>query len=256
MIRSMDLSRPAQQEADGRAIRGPHRLHRAGGQAGGLQAFDDGGVDGQAGGQAFRTAAQDHGVARAHAQGRRVGGDVGPALIDHGDHADRRAHPGDVQAVGPGPARGGDAQRIGNRGHGLDALRHALEASLVEQQTVQHRARQAVGLGRFDVLGVGGEDLGGVLADRLGHGLQGGGALLGRGETQGARARTGGLAHRAHRRLQADARVVHDLTVPRYAQVEPYLGAFPSRGNRHSSESGPSFAGASARVRRFTRSAR
>jgi len=211
--------------ADGGAIGRLHRLHRAGGQAGGHQAALDRRVDREVRGDALRAAAQDHRVARAHAQRRGVGGHVRTALVDHGDHADRRTHPADVEAVGPGPARGGHAQRVGDLGDGLDPGGDAFQARFVQGQAVEHRARDAVGFGARQVLRVGGEDGGGGGADLGGHGADGGGALLWRGQAQGARALARRPAHVRHRRLQAHhARVIHVRSSPHaYAQVEAYL---------------------------------
>src|SRR5213083_1527710 len=45
-----------------------------------------------------RPAAQDAGVARFQAQRRGVGGDVGARFVDDADHAQRHAHPADLDS--------------------------------------------------------------------------------------------------------------------------------------------------------------
>ncbi len=57
------------------------------------------------------------------AQRAGVGGDVGPALVDDGDDAERRAHALDAQAVGPVPGGGHLADRVGRACHRVDARR-------------------------------------------------------------------------------------------------------------------------------------
>ncbi len=90
-----------------------------------------------AGGQA--AAAQDHRVAALQAEGGRVGGDVGAPLVDHRHHAERHAPAHDVEAVGKAPAVVDLAHRVGQRGHGADALGHVAHPVLVEQQPVDQR---------------------------------------------------------------------------------------------------------------------
>ena len=65
--------------------------------------------------QAFRAAAQDHGVARLQAQRAGVGGDVRTAFEDHADDAERRADPADVQARRPVPFGDHLPHRVGLR---------------------------------------------------------------------------------------------------------------------------------------------
>ena len=50
------------------------------------------------------SAAQQHRVARAQAERRRVRGDAGPRLVDHQHRAERRAHPLDCQPARARPA--------------------------------------------------------------------------------------------------------------------------------------------------------
>jgi hypothetical protein len=219
-----------QDRAHGVAVGRADHLHGVGRDPRRLQPLGDGRVDGEVGLDALGPAAQDHRIARAHAQRGGVGGDVGPALEDHGDHADRRAHPGDVQAVGTGPAGGLHAQRIGDGGHGLDAGGHAFQALGVQHQPLDHRRGQAAGPGLVEVAGVGGQDGGGASA-RMAAAMAFRAAVRWAGvATRRAAPLPSRLSHRRHRRLQAHARVVHrhppipDM-LPRYAQSEAYLGA-------------------------------
>ena len=63
-----------------------------------------------------RTAAQQHRVARLERQPERVDGDVGPALVDDADHAERNPLLAQLQAVGQGPAAQHLADRVGQAG--------------------------------------------------------------------------------------------------------------------------------------------
>ncbi len=86
-----------------------------------------------------------------------IGGDIGAALIDDADHADRHAHPGEHQPFGPLDAvdlgarrdRPAPQPRRSPGGHGLDPAR-------IELQPVEHRAGQAIGFGGRHVFGIGG----------------------------------------------------------------------------------------------------
>ena len=134
-----------QQVTDGGAIGGRHQLNARGRQPGGLQPFDQAGMDGAAGMHALGAAAQDGGIAGLQAQRTGIAGHVGPALVDDADDAQRHAHARDVEAVGPRPLRDRGADRIGQRGDLFDAARHALDALCVERQAIEHGARQALG---------------------------------------------------------------------------------------------------------------
>ena len=133
------LVQAREEGADGGAVGGLDDLDGGGGKASGLQTAFYRSVKRQVGVDALRPAAQDHRIARAHAQRRGVGGHVRAAFIDHGDDADRGADAADVQAIGPGPAGGGDADRIGDGGHGLDPGGDLFQPRLVQGQAIQHR---------------------------------------------------------------------------------------------------------------------
>ena len=76
---------------------------------------DEPGVDRLRRAQALGAAAQDRGVAGLQAERAGVGGDVRPALEDHADDAERRAHPADVQPRGPVPLGDHLPDRVGLR---------------------------------------------------------------------------------------------------------------------------------------------
>ena len=83
----------------------------------------------------------------------------GPALEDHPDHPERRAHPADVQAGRPVPFREHLPDRIGLRGDGAQAVDHAARpaprsaAAGRASRALRPLARRARHVG-----GVGGED--------------------------------------------------------------------------------------------------
>ena len=136
------VSHRREQVADGRAVGGRHELNTGGRQTRGLQSRDQTGMNGAARMHALRAAAQDGRVAGLQAQRARIAGHVGTALVNDADDAERHAHARDVEAVGPRPARDLGADRIWQRGDFFDALRHGLDAFLIEREPVEHRARQ------------------------------------------------------------------------------------------------------------------
>ena len=127
----------------------------AAGKSGGDQPLDQAGVNGATGMHALGAATQDGGVAGLEAQTTRIAGHVRPALVDDADDAERHAHPRDVEAVGTRPLRHDGADGIGQRGDILDALRHGLDALLIERETIEHGAGQSLGARRLHVLRIG-----------------------------------------------------------------------------------------------------
>ena len=107
------------------------------------------------------------GVAALDAERGGVDRDVGPALVDHEDHAERNAHLADFQAVGP-PARGDDlADRVGQGGDVAQGLGHLLDPLGFERQAVdRRRLRAPAGGGLGEVRGVGREDFSGASSSR------------------------------------------------------------------------------------------
>ena len=127
MIRSMAPPSPASIAPTASRSAVGDDLDAALGQARFSQPGGDRFADGEAGGERVGAAPEDQGVAGAQADRGGVGGDVGPALEDHADDADRGAHPGDVEAVGARPARHLLADGIGQSGDLLHRRRDRLQ---------------------------------------------------------------------------------------------------------------------------------
>ena len=117
-------------------------------------------------------AAQDRGIAGLQAERAGIGGHIRPAFIDDADDAERHPHALDGQAVRPRPGFGDVADRVGERAHGLDAGGDTFDLGGVEREAVEQRTGHAVALGLGNVLGVGGENLGLLRADRRRHGVE------------------------------------------------------------------------------------
>ena len=81
---------------------------------------------------ALGAAAQDRGVAGLQAQRAGISGDVGTAFVDDADDADRHAHALEFETIGPRPLCEHGADGIGKRGDVVKALRHAVDALLVQ----------------------------------------------------------------------------------------------------------------------------
>ena len=124
-------------------------------------------------------AAQKGGVAGLGAEDGGIAGDVRTGFVDDADDPDRHALLADFDAVGPGPGAQDFADRIGQIGHGADAVRHVGEALVVQTQAVQHRPGEAVRLTGGHVPGVRREDSGLVTVQRVGHRAQTGVLLVG-----------------------------------------------------------------------------
>ncbi len=163
---------PREHHADGGAL--PCRHQRDGGsrQFGFGEAFDQSGMNGAGGAEAFRAAAQDHGIAGLQAERARIGGDVRAALVDHADNAERHPHPLDPHAVRTPPRCHHRADRILELADDIDAGGHGLDALGVERQAVEEGRSGTRGLRLGDVLGVGGKNSRARAADSLGHGGQ------------------------------------------------------------------------------------
>ncbi len=102
---------------------GPEQRHGPAGSAGLDQGAGQDLGDDAVGPRRRRAAAQDHGVAALQAQRRGVGRHVGPALVDHGDHAERHARAARLEPVRQRAAAVDLADRVGQRGHGAHAAR-------------------------------------------------------------------------------------------------------------------------------------
>ena len=97
---------PCEHQPDCRAVAGRHQGDRGFRQARLAQALHQALMDRAAGAEAVGATAQDHGVAGLQAQHAGIRGDIGTALEDHADHAERHAHALDGHAVRPLPALG------------------------------------------------------------------------------------------------------------------------------------------------------
>ena len=145
-----------------------------------------------------RPAAQDHRIAGTHAQRGRVGGDVGPALINDADDAQWRAHALDGEAVRPGPALGDGADRVGQVRHHVHAGRDAFDARVIEREAVQEGRAHAVGLRAGEVFGIGGENDGRGGTDGGGGGVEGARLHARIRQREGAAGRAGAAAESGH----------------------------------------------------------
>ena len=191
---------PREHETDGFAIRRRHELDGGFGELCGSESGDEAVVDGAARVETFRTAAQDRRVTGFQAQPTGVGGDVGAALVNDADDAERRAHALDGDAVRAVP--GGDrcADRIGECGNFLEPARDGVDAGGVEHQAIEERPGRAAITGGGKVEGVGGENIGraGAQQSRRLHQRE----ILGRRRCE---------RHLALRGARALAQAMHDL---------------------------------------------
>ena len=125
-------------------------------------------------------AAQDHGIAGLEAKRRGVDEDVGSALEDDADDAERHAHLLDRDAARTLTRPQLLADRIGQCRNVADAVHHRLEPCGREHETVDHRRSESVRLRVRDVDGVRRLDVRGVLLQRRRNRLERGVLLLGR----------------------------------------------------------------------------
>ena len=137
---------------------------------------------------------QDDGVAALDAQRRRVAGDVGPALVEKQHDADRHADLCDAQAVGANISFDDLPDRIDLSGDLLDAVGHGIDALVVQLQALDEGRLHLRLLGRFDILGIGGQKLATTLANRSGQISQRGDLHLAAQACQLRRGATGGFA--------------------------------------------------------------
>ena len=86
----------------------------------------------------FRTAAQDHGIARTQRQSSRIRGHIGTAFIDDADHAERDPDALHHKAVGSFGAINDLSDRIGKFAHMLDGRGNRFKPFRVDHQPVEH----------------------------------------------------------------------------------------------------------------------
>ena len=140
MIRS---SRPArrQHRRDIGAVGVRRDLHAGFRQSRAAQPGHQRRVDRRGAVHAFRSAAQDHRVARLQADAGGIGADIRPAFVDHADHADRRGDALDAQPVRPRPVGQRAAERIGQQ---RDVLQPLAMASTRASVSVRRSRNAAV----------------------------------------------------------------------------------------------------------------
>ena len=189
---------PLEDLAHRRAVARRHELDRVARQAGGLQPLAQGGGDLGRAAEAVGAGTQDRGIAALEAERARIGGDVGPALEDHRDDAERRRDALEAQAVGLRPFGENPPDRVGQRGDAGDRLGDLVEAPAVEQQTVDEGGVLAAGPRLRQILRIGGEDGVGAAAQRVGHRDQRAVALRFRRERDAARGGAGASSEPLH----------------------------------------------------------
>ncbi len=133
------------------------------------KARDDARMDRAAGTEAVGAAAQDHGIAGLQAQRAGIGRHVRAAFEDHADHPERHAHALDGHAVRPRPAsRSPGLPDRGCRGWSSIAAAMPSTRFAIQRQPVEEGGRDIVRPRLGHVLGIGGDDRGGVGAKCLG----------------------------------------------------------------------------------------
>jgi hypothetical protein len=129
-------------------------------------------MNGATGLSALGTAAKDDSVAGFQAQRTGIGGDVGTTLVDDADDAERHAHALDQHAVGTSPLRDHRTDGVVECSDVLQTFCHGRDPGIVELQSVEHGAGQAALHGLLHVNAVGDENLGTLIPERRGCGLE------------------------------------------------------------------------------------
>ena len=154
------------------SIAGRHAADGGARQAGLLQALKQASVQRLRRKEAFRTAAQDGGVAGLQAQGPGVGRDIGAAFVDDSHYAERRRHAFDQQPVWPLDGGQNAPDRIRKRRDLLDASRDRLDPVSIEPQTIERR--------RGEIASLRVRHIASVRLENVGHPLPHGGGRGGR----------------------------------------------------------------------------
>src|SRR5580698_308347 len=150
--------------------------------------------------EALGTAAQDRGITGLEAERAGIGGDIRPALVNHGDNAERDAYARNAHAVRPPPRFHDGADRIFELADHVEARRHRFDALGIKRQPVEEGRAGATRLRFGAILRIGGEDRGARAPDRLGHRRKRPILLRGWRKRQSARGRARGAADLAHGR--------------------------------------------------------
>ena len=104
-------------------------------------------------------AAEDDGVAALDAERGGVDGDVGPALVDHEDDAERHADLADLQAVRPPAATDDLADGVGKAATSSSDLGHLVDPAGIQRQAIDGRRVQPQLGSRRHVASIGLENL-------------------------------------------------------------------------------------------------
>src|SRR5450631_2434011 len=136
------VGHPAQHVADSRPIGCRHQLNAGTGQPYGSQTVCQARMNRRARLGALRPAPQDHGVARFQAQSARICSDVGAALVNDADDAQRHADSLNPHAVRPRPLGQNLADRVVEALDILESAGHRLEALIIQTQPIEERSGQ------------------------------------------------------------------------------------------------------------------
>ena len=146
------------QRLGARALGALHKADAVARQVVRLQRVADNAADGTARFDGFLAAAQYRRIAAADAERRRVERDIRARLKNHGDHAERHAALGDMDARRGRPGLPA-AHRVVEACQSPHRLCHAGEAGVGQTQTVKHRRGHAVFRRRGEVERICGEDV-------------------------------------------------------------------------------------------------
>ena len=119
-----------------------------------------------------RASAQQHRVAGLQRQPECVDRDVGPALVDDADDAERDALLTQLKAVGQRAPAQHLADRVGQAGDLTQSGGDAVDALGIQRQPVEHGVRRARSPGGVEISLVGGQDLVHLRKHGVGSGMQ------------------------------------------------------------------------------------
>ena len=120
------------------------QLHHIGIHSRLYQSLPDDGNQCGIGMDGIATAAQNNGIAGFKGQRKRIDRNIGAALKNHGNHAQRHAFLNNLQTVQIGIAANNLPNRILQIGNLLNAFRNAFDAFVIQAQPVEHNVRNAV----------------------------------------------------------------------------------------------------------------
>ena len=169
----VDQAARLDQVGDGGTVLAGQQLHRVGRQVLGgqrrAQHLHQRGV----GPRRRRAAAQQYRVARLQREAECVNGDVGPALVDDADHAERHSLLAQPQPVGERTPAQHLTDRVRELGDLAQPGRDAVDAVRAERQPIEQRVAGACRARGVQVLGVGGQNDVQVRKQPVGGSVQG-----------------------------------------------------------------------------------